>query len=255
MLKNFISFTDSLYGIIPLSYAAHNIINSNEFNRLKHLKQLGTCHLKFPTATHTRYEHSIGTYHLTDIFLDNVFQNSDNREIIDGLNKIPELTNYDKEDNNHINKIKEMVKIAGLCHDLGHGPYSHLFDDQFLKTRLHNEYSHHEFRSCNILNSIIKKNNNINSYFSDNDIKFMSDIIDPKIDINDGFIYQIVSNKVNGIDVDKFDYLTRDYYYLEILNNFNYKEIIHTPKVINNNICYPKSVFNEFRSPSSKLLK
>src|SRR5690606_32489551 len=105
--------------------------------------------------------------------------------------------------------VCELVKISALCHDIGHGPFSHAFDDLFKSNKYinHNDSGRntHEFRSTVILEHIIKNDKILSSAITDDEIQFMKNLIDPK-DRN-GFIYQIVSNNLNGLDVDKFDYL------------------------------------------------
>jgi HD superfamily phosphohydrolase len=135
------------------------------------------------------------------------------------------------------------VSIGALCHDLGHGPFSHLFDDYFLKDKIIPEKNkYHEFRSCNLLESIINKNNVLKSIITNEDIKFIHNIINPNKEIHKEYIYQIVSNSLNSIDVDKFDYLTRDSKMLNINISFNFNRLIESAMVINNVISYPKKV-------------
>ena len=55
---------DSIHGMISISKAASLIIDHPIFQRLRNLKQLGACSYVFPNAVHTRFEHSVGTYHL-----------------------------------------------------------------------------------------------------------------------------------------------------------------------------------------------
>ena len=67
----------NLYGHVRVSPLALRIIDTPEFQRLKQIKQLGLCWNVFPAATHTRFEHSIGTYHLTGKMLEKIREDSE----------------------------------------------------------------------------------------------------------------------------------------------------------------------------------
>ena len=231
---------DSIYGSMKISKLAQLIINTHIFHRLRNLKQLGLCYFVFPNAIHTRFEHSIGTYHLTKIFLKNLKNNSDKSEL-DKLtinNKIVVLDD----------KLIELISIGGLCHDLGHGPFSHVFDDVYIKNSINdnnhdnNPNNNHEYRSCKLLEMIYNESEEIKRYISTDELKFIFTLIDPDKNINNGWVYQIISNNLNSIDVDKFDYLTRDSKMLGIPISFNIDRLMNNSKIINNNICYSKNI-------------
>ena len=93
-----------------------------------------------------------------------------------------------------------------------------------------------------ILKNIIHKNDILKNVIDDQLFNFIYNIINPDYDIHKDYIYQIVSNSVNSIDVDKFDYLTRDSKMLSINISFNYTRLIENCMVINNIICYPQKV-------------
>ena len=89
---------DSVHGHVRLGPAAVDLIDTPAFQRLRHIKQLSTVRLVYPSANHTRFEHSLGVYHLA-------------RQALDGLG-------LDDETAAH-------VRAAALLHDVGHGPYGH----------------------------------------------------------------------------------------------------------------------------------
>jgi len=89
---------DSVHGHVRLGDLAAELVDTPAFQRLRHIKQLSTVRLVYPSANHTRFEHSLGVYHLA-------------RGAIDGLR-------IDDDTAAH-------VRAAALLHDIGHGPYGH----------------------------------------------------------------------------------------------------------------------------------
>ena len=242
---------DCIHGYIPISNVAYMIINTPEFQRLRYIKQLGTCIYAFPNANHCRFSHSIGTYHLAGEILASIIKKGNMDVINNYLGSIKELEHYfsGKCEGKYVldNYVCELVKIAALCHDLGHGPFSHVFDDIYLARHKDGNprYSHEE-RSKIILENIISKNKYLSECISKHELEFIKNIIDPNND-NIGFIYQIVSNSYNGIDVDKFDYITRDCYILGLKNGFDYEGLVKHAYISNINIEYPEKLLYEIK--------
>ena len=103
---------DPIHGYVRLDSEQLALIDTPQFQRLRDLKQLGSAYFVFPGACHHRFEHSIGVSHLADSMYARVVENTANLEV-------------SKRDRN-------VVKVAGLVHDLGHGPFSHVFDNEFI---------------------------------------------------------------------------------------------------------------------------
>lgn len=221
-------FGCKLHKSIRVSHMALKIIDTPEFHRMRYIRQLGLCYYIYPCATHTRFEHSLGVYHLTGKVLERIMIQYPEKtyDLVELGGKV-QLTQL----------IVECIKIAGLCHDIGHGPFSHIFDDVLLRNSTHPN-RHHEIRSCLITEIICKRE--LSKELTNEHINFIKSLIDPKPH-HTGALYQIVANKLNGVDVDKFDYLMRDAMTLGINNGFNYTRLLDEMIIDEfGDICYPK---------------
>ena len=102
--------SDPIHGYFYLSDVERDVIDTQVFQRLRRIRQLAGAHLTYPAAQHSRFEHSLGTAHVAGL-AGNVL-----------LNK-----GYIDED-----KI-QILRLAALLHDIGHGPFSHLFEEVMLE--------------------------------------------------------------------------------------------------------------------------
>ena len=93
------------------------LIDTREFQRLRNIQQLATCHYVFPAATHNRFSHSLGAYHLARVLCDHL------SEVQPGI-----ISDDDSE----------LVSIAALLHDIGHPPFSHLLESDKVFANYHN---------------------------------------------------------------------------------------------------------------------
>ncbi|XP_052233048.1 deoxynucleoside triphosphate triphosphohydrolase SAMHD1-like [Dreissena polymorpha] len=212
-------FDDPVHGHISLHPLCVKIIDTPEFQRLRFIKQLGPVYLVYPGASHNRFEHSLGVCHLSG-------------HLVKTLQKRqPELQISDEE--------VLCVMIAGLCHDLGHGPFSHLFDQRFIPSVCPHEHWKHEDASVMMFDHMVTENK-LECEFDYNKINadmrtFIKDLIQCKPEKNrderKGFFYEIICNQRNGIDTDRCDYIARDCLLLGIRSSFDHKRCMKYVRV------------------------
>jgi HD superfamily phosphohydrolase len=106
---------DPVHGDIELSRDELRLVDTAEFQRLRGIKQLGSASLVYPGATHTRFEHSIGTLHLCDQLLSACNKNA-------ARDPAGCLRISDEE--------RRVLRVAALLHDVTHIPYGHNIEDQ-----------------------------------------------------------------------------------------------------------------------------
>ena len=99
--------TDPIHKYIRITDLEKKLIDTEVFQRLRKIRQLAGAHLVYPSAQHTRFEHSLGVMHLAGLAAETLLDKG-------------YITN--KED-------VESLRIAALLHDIGHGPFSHLFEE------------------------------------------------------------------------------------------------------------------------------
>jgi uncharacterized protein len=116
---------DPIYGFITINSHERRVLDSQPVQRLRHISQLAMSYYVYPGATHRRFEHSLGVMHLAGEAFDvlNKFDNVSEavREVIPQLNE-PENLPY----------WRSVVRMAALCHDLGHLPFSHAAEHEML---------------------------------------------------------------------------------------------------------------------------
>ncbi len=172
---------DPVYGYVYVTEAEKEIIDSFPVQRLHRLRQLAGAEFVYPGANHTRFEHSIGVMYLAGCLSEN-----------------PNLSQHLSEDE------IQTIRIAALLHDVGHGPFSHVFEHLLVKFLNKN----HE----DMTTWIIQK-----SELSDiiNGLGYDPNVIG-KLAVGSlhkpgkAFIDQIIQSSV---DVDKLDFVVRDTYH------------------------------------------
>lgn len=170
-------FKDPLYGYIQVdNELILELINTSVFQRLRRIRQLSGVHMVFHGAEHSRFSHSLGVYNVAYRFL-----------------TVPDIQNVLDE------RKKMLFLCAALLHDIGHGAYSHAFEDVF--------GVNHEHIGANL----ILHHEELKSIFDGVDFEFKSDLASILLKTKKfPIIEQLISSQ---LDVDRLDYLERDAYF------------------------------------------
>ena len=188
---------DPVHGYIHIHYEViWNCLDSKEFQRLRRIRQLGGDFQVYPTAEHSRFSHSLGVYEIV------------RRMVTEIKSLCVELTEYEKV----------CVMLAGLLHDVGHGPFSHAFEHV-------TNHSHEEYTV-----KIILGNTELNSILRAVSRKLPEDIVSIIQHTHENDILnQIVSGQ---LDADRMDYLLRDSYFTATsYGQFDLERILRTMRV------------------------
>lgn len=124
-MKSQHEFRDPIHGFITMQTVERAVVDSWPFQRLRDIHQLAMTYLVYPGATHRRFEHSLGVMELASRVFDTITLESNARNIPSGVrDAIPQI-----EDKEGLPRWKRTLRMAALCHDLGHMPFSHASED------------------------------------------------------------------------------------------------------------------------------
>ena len=190
------------------------IIDTPIFQRLRRIRQLSGAHLIYPGAQHTRFEHSLGVMHIASMAGQALAEKG--------------VVSFDDIQN---------LRLAGLLHDIGHGPFSHLFEEIFEEKR---KISHEDLGRDIILKTeigdIISKNGFDKKLitklaFGDSKLQFMNEIIS------------------GVLSADMMDYLLRDGYFTGAEHaKIDHHRLTHSLDVYKNKLALDKSSLVNFET-------
>ncbi len=121
--KRYHEIRDPIHGFVKLDSDERHVLDSPPVQRLRNIHQLAMSYLVYPGATHKRFEHSLGVMELAG----RVFDAVTDRDRIHGS-----VTNMFRSIPGDIDYWRRVVRIAALCHDIGHLPFSHAAEMQLL---------------------------------------------------------------------------------------------------------------------------
>ena len=107
---------DPIYGFVKLDAQEMEIVNSEYFQRLRRIRQLSLTDMVYPSANHTRFEHSLGVVQMASDMFDNIVSKAANRDRL-GLQT------------GNLARLRKVIRLAALLHDIGHAPFSHAGED------------------------------------------------------------------------------------------------------------------------------
>lgn len=214
MKKRYLDIIDPIHDFIRVYHTELKIIDNPIFQRLRRIRQLSGAHLTYPGAQHTRFEHSLGTMHIAGHA---------------GLAL--------KEKNFMTSNDIENLRLAGLLHDIGHGPFSHLFEEVIQQKK---QISHEDFGRKLITQTEIGDLLNQDGF---------NEQLITKIAFgysNSNFMNEIISGVLSA---DMMDYLLRDGYFTGAEHaRIDHNRIIQSLEIYKKSLALEKSALYSFES-------
>ncbi|NPA33032.1 MAG: HD domain-containing protein [Aquificae bacterium] len=184
-------FSDPLSGFVRLGGIELDVVDSLPFQRLRFVKQLGVAYLVFPSAQHTRFEHSLGVLEITSKLRARL-----------GL------------------KEEKLLRLSALLHDVGHPPFSHTTEVLLPESKTHEDFTERVIRETEIYDILRKE-------LSHEDIETLIRITLGKPQNEEE---KLLSDVITGeFGADRMDYLRRDAYFCGVSYGFfDYERLVST---------------------------
>jgi len=194
---------DPIHGYVRISETEKTIIDTRPVQRLRRLRQLAGSEFVYPAANHTRFEHVIGAMHLAGVL----------SEVLP--------THLDVH-------TQEQIRLAALLHDIGHGPFSHVFEPLMVR---HLDKTHEDFVPW-LVNETEIRDKLDNAGFDPRKLGLLA--VGRLRDGKRPYLDQIISSSV---DVDKMDFLVRDSFHTGAgYGSVDVHRLLYTMDVINRNL-------------------
>ena len=213
-MKQFLDIVDPIHDFIRVHDTELKIIDSPIFQRLRRIRQLSGAHLTYPSAQHSRFEHSLGVMHIAGQAAISLKEK--------GFLKTDQI---------------QEIRLAALLHDVGHGPFSHLFEEvlQIKKKISHEEIGKKIIQESEI-GDILSKSGFDKKHITKLAFGY------PK--------YRFVNEIISGsLSADMMDYLQRDGYFTGAEHaKIDHKRIIQSLDVYRTKLALEKSALYSFES-------
>jgi deoxynucleoside triphosphate triphosphohydrolase SAMHD1 len=223
------SIKDVVFGQIEVTKEELSLIDTPHYQALRDLKQLGFCvSLVYPSATHTRFQHSLQVCHVSSILLSH-------------LNRFQPELNIDTY-------LLRHIRVAALMHDIGHiGLVNHYFDEmcsQGIISGVPENMRHHEDRSCLLLAYLLRTRQQSETT---EDRQLDVDLICHMIKgvYKEGcpkWWFEIVANHFHEIDTDKLCYLTLDSKAVGFSDSVDIQRLFLHARIIDDHLVFAEKV-------------
>lgn len=225
MVKNIHEIRDPIHVFIKLDSDERKVLDSRPFQRLRYIRQLATTYLLYPGATHSRFEHSLGVMELASRVFDVVTHKENIHKKIWDL--FPEISTE-----NNLVYWRRVLRMAALCHDIGHLPFSHAAEEELLPAGWDHERFTRELILSPEMETVWRR---LTPPLRPEDIVKLS--VGPKgaHDLNFSDWEAILSEIIVGdaFGVDRMDYLLRDSYYAGVAyGRFDHHRLVETVRIL-----------------------
>jgi len=195
---------DPVHGYIGMTEVEKRVIDTLPVQRLRDIKQLSVGHITYPGADHSRFSHALGAMHLAG-------------QIAENLRRSTSMTDDEWQ----------MARLSGLLHDIGHGPFSHSYEEILVKHRgLNHEQMGREVIEKSELADILKT--------CGFDPAELTKLTFGKPERGKRYLHQIIASQV---DADKMDFLLRDSYFTGVeYGHIDVSRLIQAMEVIEDEI-------------------
>ena len=213
MKKKHLDIIDPIHDFVRVYDNELKIIDTPIFQRLRRIRQLSGAHLIYPGAQHTRFEHSLGVMHIASM--------AGNALSDKGIISVDDIQN---------------LRFAGLLHDIGHGPFSHLFEELLQKKQHSHEDVGKEIILKTAIGDLISKAGYDKKFitklaFGDSKFQFMNEIIS------------------GALSADIMDYLLRDGYFTGAEHaKIDHNRLTNSLDVYKNKLALDKSALVNFET-------
>ena len=213
MKKTHLDIIDPIHDFVRVNSNELKIIDTPIFQRLRRIRQLSGAHLIYPGAQHTRFEHSLGVMHIASMA-----GHALNEKGIVSSDNIQNL------------------RFAGLLHDIGHGPFSHLFEELLQKRKISHEDIGRDIILKTQIGDLISANGFNKKFitelaFGDSKFQFMNEIIS------------------GALSADIMDYLLRDGYFTGAEHaKIDHNRLTYSLDVYKNKLALEKSALVNFET-------